>query len=241
MKIAIVDERMPSEAKRKLALLGFYTVDVPMAKTLPAALSAHPDMIFFVHGKNIISSAEYCDAAPYVFEDITRLIPGVSLTLTSDKFENEYPYDAIFNALVIGNKIFLKKDSVSRAVLEYAEARGLEVCPTKQGYPACTTLALSDKHAITADEGMARTLRERGLEVTLIRNGDISLPPYEYGFIGGASGVYADKLYFIGDYRLHRDAEKIEAAANAAGLTPISLTTLPLADFGRIIFIDSDI
>ena len=122
MKIAIVDERMPSEAKRKLALSGFYTVDVPMAKTLPVPLSAHPDMIFFVHGKNIISSAEYCDAAPYVFEDITRLIPGVSLTLTSDKFENEYPYDAIFNALVIGNKIFLKKDSVSRAVLEYAEA-----------------------------------------------------------------------------------------------------------------------
>ena len=59
--------------------------------------------------------------------------------------------------------------------------------------------------------------------------------------IGGASGVFKDKLYFIGDYKLHRDSETIEAAAKMAKLTPISLGSFPLTDLGRIIFIDSDI
>jgi len=241
MVIAIVDERMPEEAKRRLSREGFYIIEAPGTKSLSAPLSAHPDMLFFVHGKTVISSAEYCEKAAYVFEDITRLIPGISLKLTDESFDKDYPYDAIFNALVIGDRIFLKKDSISKAILDYANESGLKIHNVKQGYPACTTLALSEGSAITADEGMAKVLKAAGLEVTLIRNGDISLPPYEYGFIGGAAGIFRDKLYFIGDYTLHRDADKIEAAAKASGLKAISLAPFPLTDLGRIIFIDSDI
>jgi hypothetical protein len=241
MKICIVDERMPEEAKRRLLKDGFYIIEAKASKSLPKPLSSHPDMLFFFHGKTLISSAEYCEENPYIFEDIARLIPGLTIKLTNDVFGGEYPRDAIFNALVIGNKIFLKKDSISSAVLEYAKAAGLEINNTKQGYPACTTLALSSESAISADEGMARVLSQSGINVTLINNGDISLPPYEYGFIGGASGVYRDKLYFIGDYKLHRDAEKIENSIKEANLTPLSLGAFPLLDLGRIIFIDSDI
>ncbi len=241
MKICIVDKRMPEDAKRQLSLNGFYILEAQKSKSLPEPLSSHPDMLFFFHGKTVISSAEYCEENPFIFEDLTRLMPGLSVRLTSDRFSDKYPGDAIFNALVIGNKIFLKKDSVSSAVLEYAKEKELEICDVKQGYPACTTLALSDKSAITADEGMAKALSSRGIKVTLIKNGDISLPPYEYGFIGGASGVFRDKVYFIGDCRLHRDCEKIEKAVKDAGLTSKSLSASPLIDLGRIIFVDSDI
>ena len=241
MRIAIVDERMPSEAKRRLFTEGFYIIEAPRAKALPAPLSSHPDMLFFAHEKTIISSAEYCDENPHFFEDITKLVPGVILKLTDESFYAEYPRDAIFNALVIGDKIFLKEDSVSRKIIEYASDAGLKICSVKQGYPACTTLPLSKNHAITADLGMKKALEKKGVEITLIDNGDISLPPYKYGFIGGASGVFGDKLYFIGDYKLHRDRAKIEAAARAVGLSPISLCSAPLIDLGRIIFIDSDI
>ena len=241
MKICIVDERMPEQAKRKLTLDGFYIIEAVGAKGLPTPLSSHPDMLLFAHEKTLISSAEYCDEAPYFFEDISRLLPGISLKLTAEGFKKEYPYDAIFNALVIGDKIFLKEDSVSLAVKEYAKDNGLELYKVKQGYPACTTLALSDSHAVTADEGMAVTLRAAGIKVTLIKNGGISLPPYEYGFIGGASGIYKDRLYFIGDLKTHPDHEKIEAAAREENLTPISLAEGALIDLGRIIFIESDI
>ncbi len=241
MKICIVDERMPEAAKRRLAIEGFYIIEARPSKKLSAPLSSHPDMLFFFHEKTLISSAEYCDEHPYIFEDLSRLVPGLTIKLTGDEFGSKYPRDAIFNALVMKDKIFLKNDSVSEAIIEYAKQRGLKACKTKQGYPACTTLALSEGSAITADEGMAKALSSVGIDVTLIKNGDVSLPPYEYGFIGGASGVFRDKLYFIGDYKLHKDAEKIEKAARRAGLTPISLGDFPLIDLGRIIFIESDI
>ena len=241
MKICIVDERMPPSAKRQLSIAGFYIIEAAASKKLPAPLASHPDMLFFFHGKTLISSAEYCEENPFIFEDLTRLIPGLTLRLTNDVFGAKYPHDAIFNALVIGNKIFLKEDSISSAVLEYAKMAGLEICNTKQGYPACTTLACSENSAVTADEGMAKSLREHGVEVTLISNGDISLPPYEYGFIGGASGVFKDKVYFIGDLKLHRDFQKIDKALKDSGKKAISLSNAPLIDLGRIIFIDSDI
>lgn len=241
MKICIVDERMPSEARRNLSKEGFYILDAKASKSLPKELASHPDMLFFYHNRTLISSAEYCDENPFIFEDISRLIPGLTVRLTGDVFEKTYPRDAVFNALAIGDKIFLKEDSVSEDIIRYAGEKKLKAVKTKQGYPACTTLALSEKAAITADCGMASVLKANGIEVTLIENGDVSLPPYEYGFIGGASGVFRDKLYFIGDYKLHRDAEKIEAAAKNAGLTPISLGAFPLTDLGRIIFIESDI
>ena len=241
MKICIVDERMPEEAKRRLSIDGFYIIEAKASKSLSAPLASHPDMLFFFHGKTLISSAEYCEENPFIFEDLTRLVPGLKLKLTADVFKKEYPCDAIFNALVIGDKIFLKEDSVSGAILDYAKEKGLLICKTNQGYPACTTLAISESAAVTADFGMAKVLSQSGVAPTLIENGDISLPPYEYGFIGGASGVFRDKVYFIGNYKLHRDCEKIEKALEASHLTPVSLGDFPLLDLGRIIFIESDI
>ena len=241
MKIALVDERMPKDAKRRLELDGFYTLDVPKSKRLPEPVSAHPDMVLFHHEKTIISSAEYCDEFPYFFEDLTKLIPGITLELTDDVFAESYPHDAIFNALVIKNKIFLKSDSVSPAVISYAKRRGLEICNTKQGYPACTSLALSPIHVITADSGMAKLFTKDGIKTTIIENGDILLPPYKYGFIGGASGLFRDKVYFIGDYRTHRNADLIESALREEKLTPISLSPSPLLDLGRIVFIDDGV
>ena len=44
---------------------------------------------------------------------------------------------------------------------------------------------------------MAAAVSEVIDENNLIENGDISLPPYEYGFIGGASGKDGKRLFFI--------------------------------------------
>ena len=57
MRICIVDERMPSEAKRRLTLEGFYIIEAKPDKRLPPPLSSHPDMLFFFHEKTLISSA----------------------------------------------------------------------------------------------------------------------------------------------------------------------------------------
>ncbi len=237
--ICLVDERISERCERGLLLRGFRPIKMKRAENLGTAVASHPDMLVFCHGGTLISSAEYCESCSYIFSDI-REGADIKMIFTSDSFKSEYPYDAIFNAKVIGEHIYLKEDTVSSAVKDYAEKAGLKTVAVKQGYPACTVLSFGCS-AVTADRGMCDALTTNGIKVTLIENGDISLPPYEYGFIGGASGVFGGVVYFAGDLKRHRDHEAIEAAIAAEGYTFVSLSDEELADIGGIIFIDENI
>lgn len=234
--ICLVDERISEKCERGLLKRGFRVIKMPGSDRLSPPVSAHPDILLFYHNNNIITSAEYCEKFPYVFSYI-REFSEASITFTSDIQEPKYPNDAIFNALAIGDCIFLKEDTVSDSIKTYAKKNGLRIISVKQGYPACTALAFGCS-AITADEGMKRALTQAGFCVTLISNGDISLPPYEYGFIGGTAGISGKTVYFLGDVLLHRDGQKIVDAIHNEGYSYVSLSDEPLADLGRIIFVD---
>lgn len=237
MICALVDERIDDASERALTLRGFRVIRLPASKSLTAPIASHPDMLAFYYKNKIITSAEYCERAPYVFSDLRELLPSVSVSFTDESPEEKYPRDAIFNALPIGKYLFCKADTVSKSVLEYARDCGLEIVATRQGYPACTTLAFGNS-AITADPGMANALTAAGITVTVIKNGNIELPPYDYGFIGGAAGVFKNTVYFLGNIDTHPDAESILAAIAAEGFSAVSLSDGPLRDLGRIIFID---
>ena len=237
MTCAIVDERISPKCERGLLLRGFRVIKCPPSEFLGEAVKSHPDMLMFHYKNRIISSAGYCESFPYLFSDIREISENTEFTFSDENFSPEYPSDAIFNALTVGNFIFLKEDTVSRAILGLAKKIGLEIVPVKQGYPACTTLVFGNS-AVTADKGMEAALLRRGINVTLISNSDISLFPYKYGFIGGASGVYKNEVYFLGNLDSHRDSVKIREALERESYTPVSLSDEPLRDLGRIIFID---
>ena len=239
---AIVDCRIPSEMERRLNILGFSVLSLPPFNRLSEAVASHTDMLVARLGREYISTADYCEAAPHVFTDLSLLIggTGASVTLTSDDIYPDYPRDCRLNILVMGNYLFARTESVSPYIIERATEYGLKVISVRQGYPACTVLRLDAQHAITADAGMTRAMRGAGIKVTEIENGDISLPPHEYGFIGGCAGVYGDKIYFLGDPKTHRSYDKIQSACEDAGLTPISLGGGPLLDLGGILFAEGD-
>lgn len=235
MTYALVDERIPREALEALRLEGFTPLLFSKIDSLGEAVSSHPDMLAFVYGKSIITNRECYDKCRKVFLTLSEGA-GADITVTEEGFSPDYPSDAIFNALVIGNKIFIKTDTASPAVLSLAQREELTPVHTRQGYPACTVLAFGSA-AITSDKGMARLLRKEGVRVTEICTGGISLPPHEYGFIGGASGVFENKVYFIGDLDSHPDGGIIKEAILAEGYTPVSLSKTELLDLGRIVFV----
>ena len=237
MKTVIADCRISEACERSLLLRGFNVIKLPPHPSLGADVASHPDMLMLKHGDTVICSAEYCDIAPYAFLDLREYAPHLRIFFTSDEQRAEYPRDAVFNTLIMGKKMFCRRDSISKTVLELAEREGMTIIGVKQGYPACTVLALSDDAAITADCGMARALAENGIRVTLIENGDIELLPHEYGFIGGAAGVFEGNVYFLGSLDSHRDSERIKAACRDAGVAPVSLSDEKLRDLGRLIFI----
>ena len=217
-------------------ILGYTPMKLPADKHLGRAVCSHPDTVLFCSGDEIITTAEFAEDSSYFFSDLREYAPSIRLEFTADERKEKYPDDCIMNALVIGDKIFCKSDTISDAVKNFAARHGMKIIHTNQGYPACVTLAFGNS-AITADRGIAAVLQAEGISVTLIRQGHILLDSCEYGFIGGASGVVDKTVYFNGNVNLHPDGEIICKAVKEAGFVPISLTDEPLRDIGGMIFI----
>ncbi|MBQ8302336.1 MAG: hypothetical protein IJX97_02160 [Clostridia bacterium] len=236
MKIILVDERISPLCERSLLKLGFYVIKMPPDRDLGPAVASHPDTLAFFCDGELITTADYCDTAAYIFSELRELCSSLKISFTSDKRGGRYPEDCKMNALVIDKRIFCKSDSISDAILDFAKRRGYEVIHTNQGYPACTVLAFGNS-AITADRGIAGVLENSGVKVTLIDAGHISLPPHEYGFIGGASFVFGNRVFFFGDITTHPDGEKILRVISESGFTPVSLSDEELSDLGGAIVI----
>ena len=238
MKIAIVDNRIPSDMERALAVRGYKVISLPASPRLSSPIASHPDMLVKIIGNELVTTADYCELAgaeiSIIYED-TRM----RCHFTSDTHGKDYPEDVILNSLTLGNRIYARLESLSPYLKNLAEKMGYELRPVKQGYPACTTLKLSDEAVITADEGIGAALLRDGIRVYMIKNGGISLPPYEYGFIGGSAGVDGGTVYFLGDYRTHPSRDIIDAAIRSEGLRAVSLASSPLVDLGGILFAES--
>ena len=235
MKIAIADNRIPIEMDRSLAVRGFRVISLPPSPRLSAPIASHPDMLLKIIDGELVTSADYCESAGAeisLIYDMTRM----KCHFTSDIHGERYPEDVIFNSLTLGKRIYARAESLSPYLKDLLIKKGYELRPVKQGYPACTTLKLSNEAVITADPGMSEALIADGIRVYKIENGGIGLPPYDYGFIGGAAGVDGDTVYFLGDWHTHPSAAIIEDALAKEGLRAVSLGACPLIDLGGILF-----
>ena len=172
--ICLVDERISKKAEAELERLGFHTLRMPSYENLGSAVCSHPDMLLFYHSGNIITSRDYYERNPDIFDEIKRF-SNASVTLSEDTPNPSYPYDSVFNALVIDDCILLKEDTVSKSIKDYAKEQKLRVINTKQGYPACTVLAFG-RSAITADRGILRALKPFDIKTTEISNSDTNCP-----------------------------------------------------------------
>ena len=92
-----------------------------------------------------------------------------------------------------------------------------------QGYAKCST-AVCDRGIITADETIYSACCENGINALKITQGNVKLSGYEYGFIGGASGIIDGKLTFFGDIRKHPDYLKIKEFCDFDYIPDFALT-----------------
>ena len=238
MRSIIVDQRIGEEAERSLEKLGFYVMKAPSFIDLPKANSSHPDTLFFKLGDRLFTYADYTEAALPILSDVREYHVNTALSFVSDQPRPVYPGDCALNALYIGGAILAREASLSSSVKEYAESIGIKILNVKQGYPACSVLKIDEKSAVTADKGMARALSKIGVETLLISEGNIALPPHEYGFIGGASFVFSDKVCFFGDIDTHPDSGKIREFAEKRGLKLLSLSSGALTDLGGAVILE---
>ena len=227
--IAVIDPRMPCSAKARLKEI-CEVVELPPFSALDSRVASHPDMLLFKLGEKLLVSKDYYREAK---SEVDRIIEAtaLSLILTDDNFGKYYPEDIKFNAFIICDHMVGNTEHISSEL----KSSGIKQVNVKQGYAKCSTVVLENA-VITADKGIYKAVHELGGDTLLVSENGITLDGYNCGFIGGASGVCDNKVFFCGNITKHADYDSISEFCSDHGYKVISLSDEPLYDVGTILF-----
>lgn len=193
---------------------------------LEAPVAGHIDlMTAFLCGKQ------------YAARQSPELLQKRADNIIDENLGTKYPQDVPLSAEQIGDWFLCNRRTVAEILLQDAEKSGLKIIDVAQGYVSCSLCRAGENAVITDDPSIADALERDGkIQVLKIEKGDILLPGYGYGFIGGASGWIGDTLYFFGDIQTHRDGEKIREFLERRGIHyECLLPSRKLIDIGSII------
>lgn len=149
----------------------------------------------------------------------------------------KYPRNILLNFLYLNNVLYGKVSAIDPNLKKFCLDNGIKIVNVNQGYTRCSTLVISENAVITADTSIEKVLIENGVEVLKIAEGNIVLDGYNYGFIGGASGIIDDVIVFFGDVTRHHDFYKIQSFClkHNKKIQILAKETMPLTDIGGIV------
>lgn len=234
--LAITDCRMPEKESARLSSFGFSVIPLPPFSRLAPPVASHPDMLLLPLGDRLFVHREYYEEVGDLIDQIAAE-SGRALYAVSTEAAADYPHDVAMNLLPVGKTLFGRIDQTPAEILDYAISIGYRPVFVKQGYAKCATVVLGDDAIITADRAIESAAATHGIDTRLISAGGVSLPGYEYGFIGGACGVVENRVFFCGALSSHPDASAIEAFCCDRGFRVCSLSDEPLFDVGSIFFL----
>ncbi len=232
--LCLLDCRTDGKCAEKLKSFGFEVLCIPRAEYLSSPVASHPDMVLFCGLGRLFCHAKYYSENKELIDKISR---GVILTLSDEETGDKYPYDVLFNCVTLGKYLLCNQNTVSKLILEHAQKKGLEILHTRQGYTKCSVCKVAEDAIITSDTSIHKVCLSHGIDSLLIPSGNIILPDMDCGFIGGASGVCGDFVYFCGDVDGHPSGNEIRAFCQAHKKGAVSLSDSPLFDCGSILFV----
>lgn len=224
--IAVIDPSMPYEAKERLLKMGYYVQEIRIHKRLAKPISGHPDMMLFHCDNKVIYEPEAKEIAGLLMDNGYECVKGAAIC------SSRYPNDIIYNSCCLGGYIVRYNGPIERHI----EKLKHKFIRANQGYVQCSIVKIDDKNIITSDKNIYDEVKKNRINALLVQAGHIKLPGYKTGFIGGASGVHKDKVFFIGALKYHSDGGIIRKFIKQAGKNIIELYNGPLYDAGTIFF-----
>lgn len=237
LPLAIIGKDAPFEIGTALQDHGFSVLCLDGDERLSAPVRSHADMLLFFMDNTVFCSDEYFQKHKSTFSIIEDY--GYHIIKCALHISDRYPNDIAFNIAHIGNCIYGNLKHSAKEITEFAEERKIKSVQVKQGYAKCSTVILNGNAIITADSRIAEAASKNGIAVLTIENSPraVHIDGYDYGFLGGACGVFEDKIYFTGNIGRHPQGDKISNFCLSNGSIPISLSDSILTDIGGIIFI----
>lgn len=232
-RIYIVDNRYYDTFCKTLGK-GLTVLPSVTCKALDEPVSAHPDMVLFSVEKGSLICAEE------VYDDYKKMLSpfGIKLVQGAAVLSRDYPKDIAYNVLHTSCGAFAKFDSTDKQIIDLLDRLKISKTSVRQGYARCSTVSFGDA-LISADPGIIEAGKNAGLSTLFITPGNVLLPGYDYGFLGGASGMLSgDTVAFFGDLSLHPDGKKIRDFITEKGFFIKEVLGQPLTDIGTIFCIE---
>jgi len=199
---------------------------------LSAPVSAHPDMALFkTEEKEFICS-------PDVFSDYEKTLKkyDVKLICGEKKLSCNYPEDIAYNVLKTDKFAFGKFTETDSKIIKYLENKKIDKINIKQGYAKCSVCNFYGG-IISSDAGICKAALGVGLDFLQIPQGEIKLPGYDYGFIGGASGLNSNgDVFFFGDLSSVSYGNLIYDFLKKKNIKIHEIKNFPLTDVGTVMF-----
>ena len=228
-KILAVDCRINTKSCETLEKSGYKLLKIPLINSFDEPVAAHPDMCVLKLGKQLFVRDSVKELFTYYSEiEVTGETSGLE--------KLKYPYDVSLNCAVVGKRLICNEKHTDKKVLAFARELKYEIINVNQGYAKCSTCVVGDNGIITEDESIEQACRKSGIDELKIAKGHVRLNGYNYGFIGGCSGLIEDNLLaFNGNVFLHPDGEAIHAFCRKHGTEVLNLCDEPLYDVGSIV------
>lgn len=228
MKYVIVAENFPEDSAEKLKAYG-EVVRTRANKNLLKGLDTHPDIL--VHP--LLSGELVVDRDN--LEYYKKIFPDKKILPSHSSLSKKYPKDVPLNAFTFKNYFIHNLKFTDKVLLDYYKNSGYQMIDIKQGYGKCSSLVTED-FIITSDGGIYESLRDF-ITIYKINHGEIRLQNFNYGFIGGASGVLGKKIFFTGDFSHYSSYEEILKIIKKYDYEIEILSKDPIEDYGSIFFI----
>ncbi len=225
-KKLLIDNRYIDVANKKWGR-EFEIIPSPTLENVAKPVSCHPDM-------SILRVGEVFLCEKTVYEYYKKYFPEINLISGETVLARNYPEDIAYNVLISENIAIGNFKYTDRVVKSELLKQNIKTFNTNQGYAKCASVVF-ENCIITADGSIFKTAQEAGLKALKIVEGSVSLPGYNYGFLGGASGFIDGKLLFFGDIKKHPDFEKIREFAVENKILIDYIENYPLTDVGTII------
>ena len=139
------------------------------------------------------------------------------------------------HATALKDYVICNKAYTDKTILD---SHNKEIINVKQGYSKCNICIVDNNAIITSDNGIAKTVAKKGIDVLKISPGYIELRKLDYGFIGGATGIIDNNMLAVnGDINSHPDSEQIKVFAIKYNVDIVPLKNSNIVDIGTIILI----
>lgn len=198
--------------------------------TIPAPVNTHPDMqIHFI-------SDFLAVCAPECFEYYQKILPkNITVKQGTKHPSGTYPGDIAYNVSRIGNTVFCKTENTEPTILSEYRRLGFRIVNVKQGYAKCNTCLISDNAVITEDKGLHKIFMSTRVDSCLIQPGEVDLPGFPYGFLGGASGLIGQELVISGCITKHPQFRQISVFLDKYHRSYFELSDRKMIDLGSIV------